>query len=96
MMKGEVSVRSASSHIATVVCQRFGIDPQRMQFVEYTPAETYGKQGEYVIQAAFDAVAFTWKDGLALFPKNQPLEPRLLEILRDLMDRCENPPPASA
>ncbi len=96
MMMGEVSVRSASSHIATVVCRRFGIDPQRMQFVEYTPAETYGKQGEYVIQAAFDAVVFTWKDGLALFPKSQPLEPPLLEILRDLMARCENPPPASA
>ena len=96
MMKGEVSVRSASSHIATVVCRQFAIEPARMQFVEYTPAETYGRQGEYVIQAGFDAVAFTWKDNLALFPKSQPLEPPLLEIVRDLMRRCENPPPASA
>ena len=96
MMMGEVSVRSASSHIATVVCRRFGIEPQRMQFVEYTPAETYGKQGEYMIQAGFDAVAFTWKDNLALFPRSQPLGPPLLEIVRDLLSRCENPPPASA
>ena len=67
-----------------------------MQFVEYTPAETYGKQGEYVIQAGFDAVAFTWKDNLALFPKSRPLEPPLLEILHALMDRCEPRPPTSA
>lgn len=96
MAMGEVSVRSASSHIATVVCRRFGIDPQRMQFVEYTPAETYGKQGEYVIQAGYDAVTFTWKDNLALFPRSQPLDPPLLEIVRRLVGRCENPPPASA
>ena len=94
MMKGEVSVRSASSHIATVVCQRFGIAPQRMQFVEYTPAETYGKQGEYQIQAGFDAVAFTWKDNLALFPKSQPLDPPLRDIVSDLLARCEDPPSA--
>lgn len=96
MMMGEVSVRSASSHIATVVCRRFGIAPPRMQFVEYTPAETYGKQGEYIIQAGFDAVAFTWEDNLALFPKSQPLDSPLLEIVRDLVARCENSPPASA
>ncbi len=96
MMMGEVSVRSASSHIATVVCRRFEIDPARMQFVEYTPAETYGRQGEYVIQACFDAVAFTWKDNLALFPKSQPLDPPLREIVQDLVARSENPPPASA
>ena len=86
MMKGEVSVRSAASHIATVVSQRFGIDPQRMQFVEYTPRETYGKHGEYVIQPGYDAVEFTWEDGLALFPRHKPIDPELVVILREWLE----------
>jgi hypothetical protein len=96
MQMGEVSVRSASSHIATVVCRRFGIAPARMQFVEYTPAETYGQNNEYVIQAGFDAVTFTWKDDLALFPKSQPLDPPLLDIVRELIAGGEAPPSATA
>lgn len=86
MMKGEVSVRSAASHIATVVSRKFGIDPQRMQFVEYTPRETYGKHAEYVIEAGFDAVEFTWKDGLALFPRIKALDPELIALLREWLD----------
>jgi hypothetical protein len=93
MMMGEVSVRSASSHIATVVCRQFAIDPQRMQFVEYTPAETYGKKGEYVIQAGFDAVDFTWEDNLALFPKSRPLDSPLLDIVRELLAVGDDSPP---
>lgn len=89
MMKGEVSVRSAAGHIATVVCRRFGIDPQRMQFVEYTPRETYGKHKEYVIEAGYDAVEFTWQDGLALFPRSKPLDPALTAVLRECMDSAE-------
>jgi hypothetical protein len=88
MMKGEVSVRSAAGHIATVVSRKFGIDPQRMQFVEYTPRETYGKQNEYVIEAGYDGVAFTWQDGLALFPRFKPLDPGLVAVLREWLDRA--------
>jgi len=91
MLKGEVTVRSASSHIATVVCRRFQIDPQRMQFVEYTPAERYGKRGEYEIAAAFDAVEFTWREGLALFPRIKPLGPPLRDIVEQLVTRPEKP-----
>ena len=83
MMKGEVSVRSAAGHIATVVSRQFEIDPQRMQFVEYTPRETYGKHNEYVIEAGYDAVEFTWQDGLALFPRIKPLDPELVAILKE-------------
>lgn len=86
MMKGEVSVRSAAGHIATVVSRKFGIDPQRMQFVEYTPRETYGKHNEYVIEAGYDAVEFTWQDGLALFPRLKPLAPDLTDILRERLE----------
>ena len=85
MMKGEVSVRSAAGHIATVVCRRFKIEPQRMQFVEYTPGETYGKNNEYVIAPAFDAVEFTWQDGLALFPRMKPISESLKLFLQELL-----------
>ena len=92
MMKGEVSVRSAAGHIATVVCRRFKIEPQRMQFVEYTPGETYGPKKEYVIPAVYDAVEFTWQDGLALFPQMRPISESLKLFLQDLL---ENHPPES-
>ncbi len=86
MLKGEVSVRSAAGHIATVVSRKFKIDPMRMQFVEYTPRETYGKNNEYVIAAAYDAVEFTWQEGLALFPRIKPLDKTLTAILQEWMD----------
>jgi len=86
MMKGEVSVRSAAGHIATVVSRKFHIDPARMQFVEYTPRETYGKNKEYVIEAGYDAVEFTWQDGLALFPRIKTLEPVLTALLRERLE----------
>jgi hypothetical protein len=92
MMKGEVSVRSAAGHIATVVSRKFQIAPQRMQFVEYTPGETYGKNSEYVIAPAFDAVEFTWQDGLALFPQMKPISESLKRFLQELL---ENHPPES-
>ncbi len=85
MMKGEVSVRSAASHIATVVSRQFNIDPQRMLFVQYTPSESYGKNGEYVVAAAFDAIEFTWRDGLALFPRFKPLDPTISSLLQELL-----------
>jgi len=86
MMKGEVSVRSAAGHIATVVSRKFSIHPARMQFVEFTPRETYGKNNEYIIAPAFDAVEFTWQDGLALFPRIKPLDPALIAILKEWIE----------
>jgi len=87
MMKGEVSVRSAAGHIATVVCRKFQIEPQRMQFVEYTPGETYGPKKEYVIPAVYDAVEFTWQEGLALFPRMKPLDESLTATLKAWIER---------
>lgn len=87
MLKGEVSVRSAAGHIATVVSRKFNIDPPRMQFVEYTPSETYGKNKEYLIAAAYDAVEFTWQDGLALFPRMKPLDKALIATLQEWVEQ---------
>lgn len=94
MMKGEVSVRSAAGHIATVVSRKFNIDPQRMQFVEYTPAETYGKKNEYVIAATYDAVEFTWQDGLALFPRMELLDASVLNLIVPLVEGAPGQPKA--
>jgi hypothetical protein len=85
MLKGQVTVRSANSHIATQVSRRFRIPPQRMLFVEYTPAETYGPRGEYRIAAVLDAVDFTWQDGLALYPRRRALEPPLRDLIQGLV-----------
>jgi hypothetical protein len=90
MMKGEVSVRSAAGHIATVVSRKFNIAPHRMQFVEHTPRETYGKNNEYVIAAAYDAVEFTWQDGLALFPRMGVLDASLLTLIAPLVEGDSN------
>jgi hypothetical protein len=87
MMKGEVSVRSAAGHIATVVSRKFHIDPPRMQFVEYTPRETYGKNNEYIIEAGYDAVEFTWQEGLALFPRMAPLTGPLKNWLHEWFEK---------
>ena len=88
MQKGEISVRSAAGHIATVVCRKFQIDPHRMQFVEFTPRETYGKHNEYVIEAGYDAVEFTWQDGLALFPRIKPLTGALKIWLQQILENA--------
>jgi hypothetical protein len=86
MLKGQVTVRSANSHIATQVSHRFRIPPQRMLFVEYTPAETYGPHGEYRIAAVLDAVDFTWQEGLALYPRRRTLEPPLRDLIQGLVE----------
>jgi len=49
----KMSVRSCSSHIATMVIQTFQIAPGRMQFVEYYPQKTYGKEGKNFIPEMF-------------------------------------------
>ena len=83
--ESNMSVRSCSSHIATMVSQKFHIAPSRMQFVEYYPQKTYGRDGKNFIPEMFEAVDFTWKEDLAIHPKLRsppsPLLKRLLELL---------------
>jgi len=80
----KMSVRSCSSHIATMVIQTFHIAPSRMQFVEYYPQKTYGKSGKKFIPEIFEAVDFTWKERMAIHPKLRPLSPRLIACLQAL------------
>ena len=85
--ESRMSVRSCSGHIATMVSQRFHIAPGRMQFLEYYPQKTYGRDGKHLIPEMFEAVDFTWKEDLAIHPRLRPpaapLLKRLLELLGD-------------
>ena len=83
----KMSVRSCSSHIATTVVRQFNIEPHRMQFVEYYPQTFYGQEDRKVIPEMFEAVEFTWVEGMALHPKLKPLEPPLLDILKERLHK---------
>ena len=80
-----MSVRSCSSHIATMVSQQFHFLPSRMQFVEYHPSKTYGKDGKNIIPEMFETVDFTWEKDLAIHPRLRTLSPPLLKRLQALL-----------
>jgi hypothetical protein len=81
----KMSVRSCSSHIATMVSQKFHFPPGRMQFVEYYPQKIYGTEAKRLIPEILEAVDFTWKEDLAIHPKLRPLSPLLLKRLQELL-----------
>jgi hypothetical protein len=85
----KVSVRSCISHVATTIVHRFAVEPGRMVLVEHYPRETYGIRSEKVIPERYDRVILKWHDKKALFPDWRPLEPPLLETVRELV--AENP-----
>lgn len=84
----KMTVRSCAGHIATRVTETFAIDPQRMVWVEYYPAVTYGPNGEHTIDEQYVSVDFEWYKGKAINPRWRQLTPPLLDIIRDL---AENP-----
>jgi hypothetical protein len=81
----QVTVRSCASHIATLVAQKFGIDPHRMTYVEYTPASTYGDRNQHRIEAKFETVDFTWYEDKALHPKWRPLPAALRDVVEGMV-----------
>jgi hypothetical protein len=85
----KVSVRSCCSHIATCVARDFKIDPQRMVFVEYYPASTYGVQSENTIPAKLEMVEFQWHEEKALHPKWRQLAPALSATLSGLIEQTD-------
>ena len=80
-----MTVKSCVSHLATSVVEQFGIDPQRMVFVEYYPRQRYGLQDENIIAERYEAVAFEWHHGKALYPRWRPLKPPLLDIVKEML-----------
>jgi hypothetical protein len=82
----KMDVRSATSHVATLVTKEFNIDPHRMLYIEYYPEHTYGMDDKYVISEKFDAVEFTWHDGMAIKPQWRTLKPPLLDEIKKLVN----------
>ena len=68
-----------------MVSQEFDVAPSRMQFVEYYPRKTYGRDGKNFIPEIFEAVDFSWIDNLAMHPKLRPPAPPLLKRLLALL-----------
>jgi len=81
----KMDVRSATSHVATLVAKEFNIDPHRMLWIEYYPEHKYGVGDKYVISEKFDAVEFTWIESKAIQPKWRTLKPPLLDEIKRLV-----------
>ncbi len=82
-----MSVRSCAGHLATAVTRAFDIDPARMLWIEYYPRVTYGKNKEHVIPERYEIVEFNWRDGKALKPKWKTLQPPMLDIILDVIEK---------
>lgn len=91
MTKGEVTVRSAASHIATRIVDRYGVEPSRLLFVEYFPEAEYGRDPPKRIPAVLDLVEFEWRERLALAPRRRPLEHPLRGLVRELVESAPEP-----
>ena len=80
----KMPVRSAVSHVATLVAEEFGLKPHRMLWVEYSPESRYGKDGARMIPEKFDIVEFAWHQGKAMHPAWRELKPPLLDEIKKL------------
>ena len=85
--RDRVAIRSMAGHIATQVCQRWQIDPARMQYVEYYPASAYGSRKEHLIPARYEIADFQWGPKGALNPRWRPLGPELINVLSAIIER---------
>jgi hypothetical protein len=83
--ESRMSIKGCAGHIATGIVETFGVDPQRMIYIEYYPGVVYGPSGRHEIPEAFEAVEFSWHEGKAVQPKWRPLRPPLLNIVKRLM-----------
>jgi hypothetical protein len=81
-----MSIKSCTSHIATLVTERFKINPQRMMFIEYYPQVLYGKHKEHAIDEKFELVEFTWHEKKAIGPKWRALQPPLVDLVKKLIN----------
>lgn len=87
-----MSVRSCAGHIATIVVDRFRINPQRMLWVEYYPASHYGRTGNiHHIPDRFDVVEFEWHGHRAIRPKWRVLKPPILDVIKGLVKEKDAP-----
>ena len=82
----KMPVRSATSHVVTLVAKEFNLDPHRMLWIEYYQQNKYGVDDIHVISEKFDAVEFTWHKDKAIQPKWRTLKPPLLDEIKKLVN----------
>lgn len=83
--RGHVAMRSMAGHIATQVCRKWNMEPQRMLYVEYYPASTYGSLNEHQLAERFEVADFQWGPSGAMNPRWRPLDPPLRDRLKSLL-----------
>ena len=88
--ESEMTVRSCTSHIATLVSKEFNIEPHRMLWIEYYPENRYGIKGVHIIPEKLDVVEFTWHHDKATNPKWRTLKQPLLGEIKKLITLYEN------
>ncbi|AOY57382.1 hypothetical protein [Desulfococcus multivorans] len=81
----QMSVKSCASHIATKVVREFGIDPERMVWVEYYEAPSKDENLRYPGSDRFDEAVFVWREEGALQGGWKPLSPALTDLVRKLL-----------
>ena len=81
----QVSVKGWAGPLAGYIVEDFGINTQRMTWVEYYPAVKYGKREIKHIREKFESVEFTWSAGRAVKPRWRDLTSPLLDTVRDLV-----------
>lgn len=84
-----MSIRSCSSHIATMVAKEFNINPGRMLYIEYYSSTIYGEKKESIIPERYEAVDFTWHQDKAIEPRYRKLQSPMLETLKDLVETSQ-------
>jgi hypothetical protein len=89
--ESKMSIKSCAGNIATKITDTFKIDPQRMMYLEYYPATTYGKEDQYEIVEKYELVEFAWHDGKAIHPKWRTISPPMLDILKELRKEKGSP-----
>ncbi|ABW68485.1 hypothetical protein [Desulfosudis oleivorans] len=83
-----ITVKGWAGPLASFISRAFHIDPHRMLWVEHYPAVQYGVKHVKQIDEIFEAVEFTWEEGVAVAPKWRPLKPPLRDVVKNLVDVC--------
>jgi len=86
-----MSVRSCTSHIATRVVKDYGLDKDRMLWIEYYPAKAYGPNNTKRLPESYEAVEFTWHGSEAIRPRWRVLESPMREVVKTLMGDSTEP-----
>jgi len=83
-----ITVKGWAGPLASFISRAFHIDPHRMLWVEHYPAVQYGVKHVKHIDEIFEAVEFTWEEGMAVAPKWRPLKSPLRDIVKKLVAQC--------